>query len=471
MRSMKVIVQVCILMIFAIFISSCGRTIEEPNNKQANSTSVNESSQEENSTTEKIKEKLKTTFEDIEGMWVGEIGYVSIQPGSSEGGMLGTITFHDNHDGAIFFFTGYKENATSLEFEVDPTMSGWSEHLSPFSINVQKVGESSIELKYQDFLYELEKTSVKEFQNKYVHDAYFGGIEMEASEEQVQYLEKELKELSDSEVRVGTLSNRFNNTNRVYTYIDYVGKTSSTEDIRSAVLQKVIEMNKVAGKYLWIDFFSVNVYLNNPFPGETEEDKQINVLSHARENNKENHPFRITTTVEDRWILSKKKVSTDELPAYVQGFGSSGVFIKEQDRVLNRNYPFYNAENLNSYSVLEQASIEGTTNNSVLDTKEENNKILETSKVKEILGYWHYPAMNEYYEITFNEFGGKINQSTGVIAGYSFRVTNETEDSIEISLATGDTWVIKRDGDQLVVNKSNGYDMILILSAKDDTDN
>lgn len=464
MTRRKGIIATSLLLLVVLISVGCGQEKNVPTVKKDDAIANNESSETEISNSESKKEKLKTTFEDLEdGMWNGDIGYVGFHPGG--GGMLGIIIFHDSHDGAIFHFTDVKENETALEFEIDPSMAVGTEHLTPFSIYVQKVGNSTIELSYQNYVYTLDKTSKEEFQDKYVHDAYYGEKEIEAEEEQVYYLQEELNELSDSKIQIGTLHNNYDYTNSIQTYFDYIGNEDSVEEVRSAILEKTVEMNKIADKYLWINMFSINVYLNNGVPGETEKDKQTNGLTNDRVNNQENRAFFIATYPEDRWILSKKEVSTDELPGYIPTFASWGEFSNEKDKDLNMEYPLYNAEKMNSYSVLEQASKGGITNRKTQDKIDENNESLNSTKIKEILGYWHYQAMNQYYEITFDEFGGMIKNSTG--SGNSFTIKNEAEDGIEIALATGETWIVKRDGDQLLVSKDNGYDMVLNLSSKD----
>src|SRR5690606_38929651 len=100
-----------------------------------------------------------------------------------------------------------------------------------------------------DFVYTLDKTSKEEFQEKYVHEEYWGVKEEEATEEQLNLLQEELRKLSDSEIQIGTLANNFDYTNSIHTYLDYIGNSDSVEEIRTAILTKVIEMNKVADKY------------------------------------------------------------------------------------------------------------------------------------------------------------------------------------------------------------------------------
>ncbi|NMH73911.1 hypothetical protein HF078_12535 [Bacillus sp. RO2] len=207
--------------------------------------------------------------------------------------------------------------------------------------------------------------------------------------------------------------------------------------------------------------------MNNGVPGETEKDKQVNTLTPDRLENQENRAFFIATSPEDRWVLSKKNVSSDNFAGYTLTFKSNKVFEKDRDQELQsrHRYSLYTLENINGLTVLLEAYTKGILTD-VHDEIDSNNYILETSTIKNYLGYWHYKEMNQYFEITFDEFGGMIHESTGY--GYSFTITNETNNEIELALGTGETWKVTKDGDSLLVGKSDGYDMTLHTATKDE---
>lgn len=93
---------------------------------------------------------MKTPISDIEGTWQGDIGELSIFLDETQEG--GTIAFYDYHDeGAVFFFTSYKEIDDAVEFEINTEAAYGTENYDPL-MYARMMKDSTIELdtgKYQ----------------------------------------------------------------------------------------------------------------------------------------------------------------------------------------------------------------------------------------------------------------------------------------------------------------------------------
>jgi hypothetical protein len=467
MKSQRTLLVISMILLFALALLGCGNT-KEVTHKDTNH-SVAEKAGSKTVKKEMNKKVMDISLKDAIGTWQGDIGEISIF--LEDGGKAGTINFYDYHDdGAMYFFKSYKEKGSSLEFEIDPSMALATEDLSPFSIFVRKVGKSEIQLEIREYKYSLKKVNDGDSManNYYKHDAFFGEISEAPAEEKVKSLEDELQELSDSEIEIGTLSNHFNGNNHVSTYVNYVGNKDSVEHIRAAILQKIIEMNKIADQYRWINVFTVNSYLSNGVNGETETDKQTNGLTADRVNNQQNIAYQIQTLPNDRWILSKKTVPTDYLAGYVAHFGAQGEFLKDIDGDLN--YPLYDAKNMNSYTVIAEASQEGISNPEIQTKIQKNTRVLETTNVKDVIGYWQDTKSKQYYQITYNELGGEFSEKgKSINSGYKFEVSKADGNELTINLGSNQ-WILFIDGSQLNIKMDDGNNLLLRSVSKDEVE-
>ncbi|MBU9710332.1 hypothetical protein [Evansella tamaricis] len=472
MNHRKYIYLICLVIFFANVIVGCGQKEEAV--KEAETlpqqgveevlAGDREKLEEESDTLEDEVENgdtvdwetTPTTPEDIAGVWMGERDGLGIY--FYENGR-GDIAFSDNHERLYLHFVRYSENGTALELEIDTSLH-WEEH-DPFSILVKRSGTDTIEIMIGNVTKTYVRSSDEEVfpLNLNFEDERFGHRDQEATDRQVAHLEETLQTLSDNDILIGTVFNSFDYRNEVFTYLDYVGSSTDVETVRTAILNKVIEMNLLVDKYKWVNSFTVNTYLNHGVTGETERDKQVNALTPSREGNQGNQAFQISTDSEDRWILSKKRLSVDDLPGYVTHFGGVEPFLTKRDRDISRKYPLYEYQNMGPLTVLLESFVEGISSD-VQEVLDENSQILEASYVKNIIGVWqHYPE-ELYYEITFDEFGGMIyNRQSGF--GYGFTIREETDASIEISFSD-QRWNIVREGDELKVTKSNGVEITLI---------
>jgi hypothetical protein len=117
-------------------------------------------------------------------------------------------------------------------------------------------------------------------------------------------------------------------------------------------------------------------------------------------------------------------------------------------------------------ALVPEESVEDESVNAAEKENSEADSIIEDSEDASgttIEGNWHYQEMNQVYEISFiDDFNGMLRitpQSMEI--GLSFKVTNFIDDNLEIVLASGEKWTLKRDGDDLNIWKDDGTNLIL----------